>query len=162
MRNSVSCNVVADYFLLQVNPTSGDTISNLKLQKLCYYAQAWSLGLRGEPLFADRIKAWAHGPVVPALYHRFKRFGWQSIEPTELQTDPIAQLSDEDRHFLDSVWLKYGKFTGGQLEEMTHSEAPWKDAYGDTRVGARCEEEITPEAMRSFFAAQAKRHADNT
>lgn len=162
MRNSGSCHVVADYFLLQVDPTSGDTISNLKLQKLCYYAQAWSLALCNKPLFSDRIEAWAHGPVVPVLYDRFRQSSWHAIDPTDLQSDPLAQLPTEDVRLLESVWAKYGKFNGKQLEQLTHSEAPWRDAYGNRPPGGRCEEEITQDTMKRFYSAQSKRHAANT
>jgi uncharacterized phage-associated protein len=162
MRNSISCDIVADYFLLRVDPSAGDTISHLKLQKLCYYAQAWSLGLHRKPLFHEPIEAWTHGPVVRKLYSRFKRYGWQSIEPTDLVTDPLAQLSDETQQFLDSIWDKYGKFSGRQLELMTHSELPWKVAYGDTQKADRCDEVITHDAMLKYYSAKARRHADNT
>src|SRR5689334_14747494 len=83
MRNLLSCDTVADFFLLQVDDLAGDTISNLKLQKLCYYAQAWSLALDGKPLFGERIEAWAHGPAIPALYGRFKKYGFQAIETSD-------------------------------------------------------------------------------
>ena len=39
-----------------------------KLQKLCYYSQAWSLVWDDEPLFTEKIEAWANGPVIPDLY----------------------------------------------------------------------------------------------
>ena len=162
MRNSTSCHVVADYFLLQIDPTAGDSISHLKLQKLVYYAQAWSLALRNEPLFRERVEAWAHGPVVPDLYQRFKNCGWQAIDPTSLKTDPLAQLSDGDVEHLDGVWLRYGKFTGRQLEDISHAEAPWIDAYGDTPQHGRCEEEITHDAMKRFYKAVRKRDVANT
>ena len=42
---------VARYFLCHVDREAGDTISPLKLQKLVYYAQAWSLVFRSQPLF---------------------------------------------------------------------------------------------------------------
>ena len=45
-------------------------MSTWKLQKLCYYAQAWSLVWDEEPLFEENIEAWANGPVVPRLYRK--------------------------------------------------------------------------------------------
>ena len=116
MRNSVSCHVVADYFLLRVDPTEGDTISNLKLQKLCFYAQAWALALRDRALFENECEAWAHGPVVPELYDRFKHNGWQAIDPTDLKTDPLSSLSDEDIELLDTVWDKFKSLKVADLE----------------------------------------------
>ena len=70
---------VAKYFLLKSNPEIGDTISNLKLQKLLYLAQGFFLAIYGEPLFPEHIEAWTHGPVVPEIYRRFKRFEGSTI-----------------------------------------------------------------------------------
>ena len=154
MRNHLSSHAVADYFLLQVDFLAGDSISHLKLQKLCYYAQAWHLALHAKPLFADRIEAWTHGPVVPDLYQRFKANSWQTIDPQDLRTDPMDEIAGEDRAFLDQVWERYGGRTGRQLENMTHAEAPWKDAYGDREPGEKCQVEITHEAMREFYKAK--------
>lgn len=66
---------VAKYFLSKVEEDIGDGISNLKLQKLVYYAQAYHLAMYGEPLFGERVEAWEHGPVVPELYREYKIYG---------------------------------------------------------------------------------------
>ncbi|MGA7027993.1 MAG: type II toxin-antitoxin system antitoxin SocA domain-containing protein, partial [Candidatus Acidiferrales bacterium] len=71
----ISCSDVARYFLALVDEDAGDSLSNLKLQKLVYYAQGFHLALYGEPLFPEVIRAWRHGPVVPELYHALKQFG---------------------------------------------------------------------------------------
>ena len=63
---------VADYFLVQQDEDAGDLISNMKLQKLLYYAQGYFLAIANEPLFHERIYAWTHGPVVPKVYHKYK------------------------------------------------------------------------------------------
>ena len=156
MRNELSCDTVADYFLLQVDALAGDTISNLKLQKLCYYAQAWSLALDDQPLFAERIEAWAHGPAIPPLYGRFKKYGWQAIDPTDIVTDPVRDLHADHKALLDNVWKRYGPLTGTQLEHLTHREHPWIDARGDTPPGERCTAEITHDSMRAFYRRRLK------
>jgi uncharacterized phage-associated protein len=162
VRNSMTCHVVADYFLLMVDSSAGDTISNLKLQKLCYFAQGWSLALHAHPLFSEPIEAWAHGPVVRDLYERFRKYSWQAIDPTDLQTDPVDRLSEEDRELLDTVWAKYGGFTGRQLEAMTHVEASWKDARGARGPMEYCNEVITHAAMRAHFGQKlSTRHGAN-
>ena len=65
----ISCQDVANYFLSLCDEDAGDLISNLKLQKLVYYAQGFHLAISGEPLFDEKIMAWEHGPVIPQLYH---------------------------------------------------------------------------------------------
>jgi uncharacterized phage-associated protein len=156
MRNDLSCDIVADYFLLQVDALAGDTISNLKLQKLCYYAQAWSLALDDRPLFAEGIEAWAHGPAIPKLYRRFKKYGSQAIDPFDMATDPIRDLHPDHKGRLDEVWSLYGRLSGTQLRNLTHAERPWIDARGDTPPGENCTAEITHESMRAFYRRRLK------
>ncbi len=66
---------VANYFLSLVNEDQGEGITNMKMQKLVYYAQGFSLAMLNKPLFEEPIEAWQYGPVVPTLYHAFKKYG---------------------------------------------------------------------------------------
>src|SRR5260221_3271487 len=93
----ISCFDVADYFIRLANET-GSFISNLKLQKLVYYAQAWHLGIKGAPLFQEDFQAWVHGPVIPELYQKYKSFAWQPIV-----TDVTASLPTDVATFLVQV-----------------------------------------------------------
>ena len=70
---------VARYFLSLTDEDAGELISNLKLQKLLYYAQGFHLVIYGEPLFPETIEAWAHGPVVTSVYHQYKEYGSEPI-----------------------------------------------------------------------------------
>jgi len=73
---------IANYFLLKAQEAQEEDqelISNLKLQKLIYYAQGIHLASEGTPLFPDRIEAWTYGPVVPTLYHHYKTYGSSGI-----------------------------------------------------------------------------------
>lgn len=63
---------IADYIILYFQE-HGEPLTNLKLQKLLYYAKGWYLALYDKPLFNDKIEAWVHGPVVPSIYHAFKQ-----------------------------------------------------------------------------------------
>jgi uncharacterized phage-associated protein len=63
----LSCHDVAKYFLSLTDEDAGDLISNLKLQKLVYYAQGFHLALYDELLFEETIEAWTHGPVIPEM-----------------------------------------------------------------------------------------------
>ena len=65
---------VADWFL------SKSIMTHKKLQKLCYYAQAWSLALNDYKLVNTDFQAWIHGPVSYPLYEKFKKFGYEPIE----------------------------------------------------------------------------------
>lgn len=113
---------VARYFVSLVDEEAGDSISNLKLQKLLYYAQGFHLAVYGRPLFPEAIKAWMHGPVVPQVYHEYKDYGYGPIpvEPVNLEA-----FSPDVRELSDEVWAVYGQFTATKLESMTHNEPPW-------------------------------------
>lgn len=122
-----AANDIARYFLAKQEADAGDLISHLKLQKLCYYAQGVGLAARGEPLFKERLEAWLHGPVVPDLYQAYKGYGNNPIPPvTDLD---LESFDPADRLVLDDVYTYYAQFSGWRLRQMTHSEAPWKEAY---------------------------------
>ena len=101
---------VAEYFLFKSEPEEEDYISNLKLQKLLYYAQGFNLAINGEPLFMEPIEAWTHGPVVKALYHEYKDYGAQNINrPEKIDLD---EYDEEAKALLDEVWEVYGQYSG--------------------------------------------------
>ncbi len=141
--------LVADYFILKVDEDAGDTMTNLRLQKLVYYAQAWHLALTNEPLFADNFEAWVHGPVIPHLYRKYKGYGWNAIPQDGVE---LPRLSDETREILDEVWDTYGPYTAKALETLTHSEDPWKDARQEYEPGTSSSRIIPQDTMRRYYA----------
>lgn len=114
---------VAKCFLYLDDTNEGDGISNLKLQKLVYYAQGFFSAIFGKPLFNEEICAWAHGPVVPALYHQYKLFGSDHI-PTPTDFD-MSSLTQNEFELVEEVFEVFGQFSAWKLRNMTHEEAPW-------------------------------------
>ncbi len=145
MAPSLNSRDVADYLLAYTDRESGDTISNLKLQKLVYYAQGFCVAMRDEPLFGEEIEAWDNGPVVRTLYGDYKHWGWRAIDPPA-NFDP-GMYRPEDRELLDAILATYGQLSAGRLRDMTHAEPPWREAYG---TGNR-NEAITIDALRRSF-----------
>jgi uncharacterized phage-associated protein len=114
---------VARYILHAI----GGDISTMKLQKLCYYCQAWHLAWKGEPLFQQDFLRWDNGPVCKEIFDVHK--GWFSINEEDI---PLNVLSCDgvDNYvsaIIDRVLEDYGKFDGAQLSEITHEEDPWKE-----------------------------------
>ncbi|MHB1629887.1 MAG: Panacea domain-containing protein [Bacilli bacterium] len=144
---------VADYFRWCVDYGGGDNITQLKLQKLCYYAQAWHLAFTGKPLFEEEFEAWPHGPVSRALRAKYRKSGWQSIPPGDIHRsfDPARALTDDESNTLQIVWNKYGGFTATRLEELTHQEYPWRAARGALPSLARSRSIILREHMAQFY-----------
>ena len=102
-------------------------VDNLKLQKLLFYSQAVHLVLtKGIPLFSDRIEAWMYGPVIPSVYKKFKKYGFEQIPQSQNST---AALSEAEIKSINIVIGFYGNMSGVQLIARTHAESPWQDAY---------------------------------
>lgn len=147
---------IADYFIWLANYT-GSFISNLKLQKLVYYAQAWYLAIHDKPLFDEDFEAWIHGPVIPELYNEYCEFKWKPI----LKEVEEPKFSEEVRQFLDEVADVYFGLDAYELEQMTRSEAPWIEARGEKATDASCNEIISKESMREYFKPRVEEEEDS-
>ena len=121
----------------------GDLIDPLKLQKLCYYAQGYSLALRQRLMFDDPIQAWEHGPVVPDVYQAYKQHGRDSIPPSA----DAPELEQWRRDVIEMVYTRLGWMTSWNLRNQTHMEQPWRDAW---RTGEH-DAELPVKQMRDFF-----------
>ena len=135
---------IANFFLCLSEPDVGDVLSNLKIQKLVYYAQGFHLAIFGTPLFEDPILAWEHGPVVPSLYYEFKQYGSGQIPvPEEFDTDIFSK---EQNELLLEVNQVFGQFSAWKLRNMTHSERPWNETDRN--------QEISHGLMKDYFKTQ--------
>ncbi|MCY9349847.1 DUF4065 domain-containing protein [Bacillus licheniformis] len=141
---------IARYFIHISKPGTSENITNLKLQKILYYAQGLYLKKHRLPLFNERIEAWAHGPVVPDVYREFKQFKYNEIKKTEKNPN-FNNLSAEDRDFLDSVWERFKSFSGKELEEMTHQHKPWKDKRDGLPEFVSTNDEMTVKEICEWF-----------
>ena len=133
---------IADYFL------SKEAMTHKKLQKLCYYAQAWHLANFGEPLVPNRFEAWVHGPVCPDLYCKYKDWGWATIP----MNHKITTLGEKIKKYLDKVYEIYHQYDGDELEKMTHMELPWQEARGDCRAWDYSRNPILWDTMKRYYA----------
>lgn len=139
---SVFC--IANWFL------SKEAMTPKKLQKLCYYAQAWYLALYNEKLIDTNFQAWVHGPVCPELYNRYRNYGWTLINQNDLS--PCSEsLQARDINLLESVWTTYGIYDGQQLESLTHSEAPWINARAGLGIWEQSQNIISDQDMKNFY-----------
>ena len=112
----------------QAEQNQGDLMTNLRLQKLLYFAQGWYLARYGKPLFSDEIEAWTYGPVVPEVYQTYKAKGKDGIEGA--LPDAGAFTEDEFSLLLDVV-REYDTFATSSLVSMTHKPgSPWSCVKG--------------------------------
>jgi len=131
---------VAKYFISKSDPEIGDTLSNLKLQKLLYLAQGFNLAIYDKVLFPEHIEAWAHGPVVPTIYHEFKCYGSDAIP---IQQFDLNLISHESKQLLDEIWEVFGQFSAWKLRDISHEHDPWKNTAQECI--------ISPELMNHYF-----------
>lgn len=138
---------------------NGYGISNLKLQKLLYFIQAYFVAFTDEkqPCFREEIEAWDFGPVVPEVYHEFKQFGSNSIPSIEYyyETDgetlrrvkyDRGEINKKDQENIDLVINQMAKYSASSLVELTHNQAPWKDAHIPHSHGI-----ITIDSLKGYF-----------
>lgn len=150
--------LIAEYFILK-NKADKKGLTNKKLQKLLYYAQAWSLVLNNKPIFDDKIEAWVHGPAIPLIYSTFKSFGFGEID-MKFDEKELSSLDEKDRKILDEIWKVYGNMDAGYLEMLTHSEGPWQDARKGLQSSESSENEISTDAMKSYYSEKLKQSRD--
>lgn len=148
MSNQYKPTSIAHYFILK-SRKEDRPITHLKLQKLLYYAQAWSLAIRKEKIFNSDIEAWMHGPVVRSIYNSYKKYGFGNI--LENIDESTIDIDAETLKFLDEVYTVYGKFDGKILEKFTHSEKPWQKARDNAEIGLSTGNIITPESMIEYY-----------
>jgi uncharacterized phage-associated protein len=128
-------------YLTAYSTVRGETLSNQRLNRLLYYAQAWHLAIYDEELFTDGIEAWESGPVVPSVYEAFER-----IDKAILNNSPPSNTC---RAHLDAVMERYFRMTDDQLDKMIRQEAPWIVARDRIPVDGRIV--IRLDEMKLFY-----------
>jgi uncharacterized phage-associated protein len=124
-------------------------LSATKLHKLVYYSQAWHLVWDDQPLFGNRIEAWANGPVVPDVHVQHR--GEFTVE--HWPAGDSGRLLQRERESVDAVLKFYGDMTAHQLAQLTQTERPWAGAREHAGVAPmeRSSAEITPPAMHEYY-----------
>ncbi len=139
-----TCHDVAAFILRE----SGG-MTTMKLQKLVYYCQAWSLVWDEEPLFDERIEAWANGPVVPDLYYQHRG----AFKIASLPLGDPSRLNETQKETVKAVLDFYGKRSSQWLSDLAHSEPPWAEAREGLGPGERGSNVITQAAMAEYYSS---------
>jgi uncharacterized phage-associated protein len=136
----------AEYILWLGCQQENDLISNLKLQKLLYYSQGYSLARLGRTLFDAPIQAWQHGPVVKEVYRAYKEYDSQAIPcPHDIRLNKYQPV---EREIMDEVYGIYGQFSAWALRDMTHQEPLWQNATEGEVIGVG--------RLREYFLSRAE------
>lgn len=148
MNNIVNCFDVAKYIL-----SKSGSMTTMKMHKLIYYAQAWSLAWDEGPLFSESIEAWMNGPVIPKLYHFHK--GKYSLSETEISGDS-NKLSTSQKETVDKILNYYGDKNSQWLSDLTHMEEPWLKAREGLSPNERGNREISHASMAEYYSSIMK------
>ncbi len=125
------------------------SMTTMKLQKLVYYSQAWSIVWDEKPLFAEEIQAWASGPVVQELYKEHKG----EFQISVLDKGNTDNLKSEEKETLNAVLQAYGDKPAQWLSDLTHMEQPWNEARKGIPLGENCENEITQASLAEYYSS---------
>ena len=129
---------VADYIRSSLPETD-----HKRLQRLAYYAQAWSIVWLGVPLFHDDFEAWPDGPISPVLRHR---------EAHGVSGRVTVELTDAQMLVVDAIVNEYGEKSTVWLSSLAQREKPWKEARGGLSIGETSKNRITVDAMREYYS----------
>ena len=161
-------NRIADYFIWFADE-HGDLITHLKLQKLCFFAEAFYLATKEKPLTGEPFEAWAHGPVSRTLWQRFKEY---KNKPLNAEDDPIdddigaieleyhyeePELLESSKKYLQDVIACFWGKSAWELEYITHTHMPWKKARGNLDILEPCDRVIKEKDIIKFY----KEYIDN-
>ncbi|MBB1295579.1 MULTISPECIES: Panacea domain-containing protein [Pseudoalteromonas] len=126
-------------------------ISAMKLQKLVYYSQAWSLVWDEEELFSEDFEAWANGPVLRTVYEQHR--GMFKVKSDTFSKGDPKNLTEDQIDTIDSVLKFYGDKSAQWLSNLTHKESPWKDARAGLNAMDSSNEAISKGSMEEYYSA---------
>lgn len=128
-------------------------MSSLKLQKLCYYSQAWTMVWDDKPLFNEDFEAWVNGPVCRVLWEYFKGRFTVKFKDIGNEYDDINELTEKEKSNIKSVVDYYGDKTPQYLSDLTHMEDPWKEARKGYAPMEQCNKIITKQSMALYYGS---------
>lgn len=138
-------------YVLRLLSSSEKEVSSMKLQKICFYIQGWFAAKNGRELFVNDFQAWRLGPVSPRLYKMHAGRAVISLDDNVIQGN-VEKICESDKNFISNIVAVYGRYTGLQLSDMSHSQEPWVNARRGVPEGSACKNEITIESMQSYFS----------
>lgn len=142
-------------YLVKLSNEIGEPLTNMKLQKLLYYAYAWYAVEKNAPLFEDKIFAWKYGPVVEPVYESYRVYGADVIK--EIKGGDPEKLDSDTKLLIEDIFNVYGNKTAIELVNLTHSEGPWRDAFDPNELST----EIPFDVILKYYKAK-KEAAEST
>jgi uncharacterized phage-associated protein len=123
----------------------------LQVNKMVYIAHGWNLAIFNDSLIIEQIEAWEYGPIIPILYHEFKRYGNDPIP--NIPVEETKHIKDDTKHLLDKVITVYGNYSSLQLSSLTHQKGtPWERVYCPSKKLI-----IPNDIIKTYYIEKAKK-----
>ena len=115
-------NIIQDaYYLIKKYNDNGKDLSNLEVQKLMYFFEAYYMNVyKVDKLYDCNFCAWAYGPVAIPLYKKFKKFGNGKIELTKEDKESGERITKEKKELLDDIYNVFKEVSAMTLVGYTH------------------------------------------
>lgn len=156
---------IANYFI-QKSFSDGTELTPMKLVKLVYIAHGWYLALSGgKPLLNEAVQAWKYGPVIPTVYHTYKKYlnsQITSMESENLFSNSYPMVDDKDIiEFLDKIWEVYRGYSGLQLSTLTHQDStPWDKIWNKNNGHKEKSVVIPNDLIQEYYTARIKKRVE--
>jgi uncharacterized phage-associated protein len=125
-----------------------EPMTHKKLQKLCYYAKAWYLAINNENIITEPFEAWVHGAVQPALFQKYRAYGFQLIP---MFWPEKGLVPEEFTSFAREIYESYGEYDGDELEKINHQEVPWINARKGLKPWQSGDRVISEDDMKTYY-----------
>ena len=119
---------VAEYILMLDSRREDPDVTQLKLHKLLYLAQANYLASTGRRLMDSDVEAFRHGPVIDAIRSTYKPYD-RDIIVNRHKPSKKTTLPPDAADFLNRIWEMYQDNSASYLRNLTHRQDPWRDNY---------------------------------
>ncbi len=135
-------------------------ISQMKLQKMIYFAQGIHLAIHGRALIKDAIQAWKFGPVIPDVYHDYKLYGsspindfkWTISTKYFLSDGILSELDATALETINMTWDALKDWNAIQLSNWTHLEgSPWQKLYKDGVSDITIPQQLMQEYFKQYL-----------
>lgn len=111
-------------------------VTQMKVQKMVYFAHGYHLAKFGTPLIEEQFEAWKYGPVIPSIYEVYKLYGSEEIVDTTLIPDDqeleleLTELNARAEDAINYTWDATGDVPARALSNWSHKpDSPWAEAF---------------------------------
>lgn len=125
-------------------------MTQMKLQKMVYFAHGYHLAKYGQPLVKEDFEAWQFGPVVPEIYQSYKLYGSDMIIDPGLVRNTAKPLvfSESAQEAMNYTWTVTKDLSASSLMRWSHNEgSPWDAVYNPVHESVV----IPNDSIRNYF-----------